>query len=256
MINPKKVADNFSKSAETYENNAHFQSEAADRLMSTVSKLMAGHKPPKRILEIGCGTGFLTRQLLKQFPGSKFVVTDISTNMLDRCERGTSNIVERLSIDVKYEYLDINDGPPHGQFDLVVSGLTFQWLDNLEQVMESIQDGMTFDGKLVFTTLLDSTFSTIRHAFEKLGVRYPGATFLTKRELNACCSLFRHVEIVESTHEDEYESILDFLRHIRLTGTGNPGHPLSPKELRRVIRHFNDDHILGNYHLAVVACDV
>jgi ubiquinone/menaquinone biosynthesis C-methylase UbiE len=41
-----------------------------------------------RILEIGCGTGLLTRQLRSLFQDAEIVATDISLEMIRQAERG------------------------------------------------------------------------------------------------------------------------------------------------------------------------
>ena len=56
MIDKKLVRDRFSKNLEKYNEHARIQKRMAERLFSFIPE-----KKYKRILEIGCGTGFLTK---------------------------------------------------------------------------------------------------------------------------------------------------------------------------------------------------
>ena len=42
----------------------------------------------RRILEIGCGTGLLTRDIQARWPDAEIIVTDLSPGMLDKAAAG------------------------------------------------------------------------------------------------------------------------------------------------------------------------
>ena len=59
-MNKELIHNRFAKNLKSYDENAKIQKRMAERLMSFIN-----NKSPKNILEIGCGTGFLTK-LIKE----------------------------------------------------------------------------------------------------------------------------------------------------------------------------------------------
>lgn len=116
-----KVIRNFDRHAHSYESNAALQDSVAEHLISRLPDL---NKENPQILEIGCGTGLLTRRLLQKYPHAQFHITDMSEEMLRRtrnkyaCDRARFFIMDG-------EHPDCDD-----QYDLIVSAMTFHWFDD------------------------------------------------------------------------------------------------------------------------------
>ena len=71
------VAETFAAHVGEYERSARLQAQSAEKL--------AGHLPElddAKILEIGCGTGFLTQHLLERYPDADFLITDLAPEMV------------------------------------------------------------------------------------------------------------------------------------------------------------------------------
>jgi malonyl-CoA O-methyltransferase len=68
----------FDRAASTYGAHSGLQGRMAERL----SDLLIGFPNPRDVLEIGCGTGHLTRVLQRRLPGALFTVTDAAPRML------------------------------------------------------------------------------------------------------------------------------------------------------------------------------
>jgi tRNA (cmo5U34)-methyltransferase len=84
---------------------------------------------PKRILELGCGTGNLSELIVKTYPKSEKVLVDISEEVLSRCKN-------RLEDNNRIEYCqaDINELDfPADSFDLIVSSITIHHLKHQEK---------------------------------------------------------------------------------------------------------------------------
>ena len=134
------VARNFSRSAKSYAMAGSFQKLAAQRLYELIGRECANPAEVASVLELGCGTGFLTIGLINLFPEAGFVVSDISEKMLDKC-RG--NITERMegamSPPPRFECYDIAEAHIEKNYDLIISALAFQWIRDLNPVLENIQ---------------------------------------------------------------------------------------------------------------------
>lgn len=84
---------------------------------------------PKRILELGCGTGNLSLKLKQQFPDAELVLTDISPDILAQCK-------QRLGTDsnIRYEQADFRTMEFEADsFDLVTSTISIHHLTDPEK---------------------------------------------------------------------------------------------------------------------------
>ncbi|MCK4753353.1 MAG: class I SAM-dependent methyltransferase [Planctomycetes bacterium] len=84
---------------------------------------------PKRILELGCGTGNLSELIVKTYPNAEKVLVDISEEAIGQCKN-------RLKDNDRIEYCqaDISELDfPAEAFDLIVSSITIHHLKHHEK---------------------------------------------------------------------------------------------------------------------------
>ncbi len=75
----------FSAAAVTYDQVAHVQCEVADRLLLSLATV----RRPERVLDIGCGTGYLTRRLADLWPHAWIEGVDFAPGMIDQARHRT-----------------------------------------------------------------------------------------------------------------------------------------------------------------------
>lgn len=245
------VEKNFSRDPDYYHLYADTQLYAADKLAALIAEQVKS--PVKSILEIGCGTGFLTEKVMARFPAGKFQITDISPTMLKFCESQTRALREKHQIAAEFAENDISNCCPNGQYDLIVSSLAFQWVPNLEQTVKQLQSQLTPGGQLMFTTLSDGTFAAVKETFTGAKIFFPGPDLLTAEQIQSACNSFASVEISNETRTEEFSSMLEFLRHIQGTGAGNAtGTPLQTAELKKILKR--SDIIHADYNITYAVC--
>ncbi len=84
---------------------------------------------PKRILELGCGTGNLSELIVKTYPNAEKVLVDISEEVISQCKSRLEN-----NDRVEYYQADINELDfPADSFDLIVSSITIHHLKHHEK---------------------------------------------------------------------------------------------------------------------------
>ena len=101
MINKELMRDRFAKNLKSYDENAKIQKRMAERLMSFIN-----NKSPKNILEIGCGTGFLTKLIKEKLNYENLTTIDI----VKECESYIKNIdsnIEFIANDIE-EFIKTN----------------------------------------------------------------------------------------------------------------------------------------------------
>ncbi|MBC7905908.1 MAG: methyltransferase domain-containing protein [Rhodospirillaceae bacterium] len=229
MTRKQTVAAAFGSAASTYDKNAQAQSRAADGVVDLVLARTLPRNPC--VLEVGCGTGLLTRKLLPKV-GGDWLVTDLSPAMVKAAEDNTCAINATFRV-MDGEHPDV----PTGLFDLVVSNLAAQWFCDLGRALNQLQACLSPGGVLVLSTLGRGSFKEWRAAHETLGLSCGMPVYPTAEELAALLPAGSRVlsEQVIIGHDDGY----DFVESLKRIGAGTPntGHvPLSPGALRKVLR--------------------
>lgn len=97
------------------------------------------NEPKGSILEIGCGPGNITRQILKIRPQLSILATDVSENMVELAQKNNPPIRTKV-LDCR-NIGDLNEG-----FDGIICGFTIPYLAR-QDVLKLISDGSTLLNK-------------------------------------------------------------------------------------------------------------
>jgi len=118
-----------------------------DEMLSMLFAYLPRHLSPKRILELGCGSGNLTLQVADYFPSSEITVVDFSEEMLSIC---SDRLREKRFVVVKSDFKELVF--PEESFDLVLSSIAIHHLrDEDKQVLfANIHRWLSKTGVLVF----------------------------------------------------------------------------------------------------------
>lgn len=96
-----------------------------DYYRTTTKFLAARIGMPKRVLDLGAGTGLLSYFWYQQCPNSEYVLVDIADEMLEIARKRFSGIDT-----VSYQTADYAEKFPRGDFDAVISALSIHHLEN------------------------------------------------------------------------------------------------------------------------------
>jgi malonyl-CoA O-methyltransferase len=238
MTRKESVAGAFGAAAGTYESAAQVQIRAADRLVELVDGLGLPAQPT--VMEVGCGTGVLTRRLLPKL-GGDWLVTDLSPAMVETAQAGLTapKVVFRT---MDGEHPDV----PTGLFDLVVSNLAAQWFHDLGRALNRLLACLSPGGTLALSTLGAGSFAQWRMAHERLGLTAGTPPYPTAAELSALLPTGARIisETIEISHPDAH-AFLDSLRRIGATVPAAGHAPLTPGQLRRVMRSLGTPAIIS-----------
>lgn len=252
MIEPELVKKNFSRAPDYYHKNAEIQRYVANKLTGIIQKKAC--KKIENILEIGCGTGFLTEKLFSLFPMAKFTISDISSPMLQFCKNQTQALRSKNKISADFLLNDIAKTSPDGKFDLIVSSLTLQWINDLSAILQQIRKHLSENGMIIFATLSQGTFASVKKVFNDLNIPFPGPQLLSVQEIKSACGHFSKIETTNEQRVENFDSMLLFLRHIQKTGAGNAsGRPLPFKDLKKIIEQYHQEKV-AEYNITYVVC--
>lgn len=216
-----KMANTFGQRCETYDTYATVQKNIARTLTGFLPDLSA-----PRILEIGCGTGFLTRHLFEKYPQGEFDITDVSPDMVSFCRGHLQHK------NARFFTADANDdGHFTNAYDVIVSAMALQWTSNPTEVLRNLNT----IAPVYYAVPGNDHFQEWQSCLNDLGLSYGG---LPERQ-------WPH--IIDGTYKTvAYDSGLSFLRLLKKTGvsTARKNHtPLKTNEIRTAMRrldtHYN-----------------
>ena len=249
MQPPRKarIARAFDR-AEQYENEAKIQRVVAARLAERIMRLDVDPLVPA--LEIGCGTGFLTKALLDAWPTLALTVNDIAPAMLDRTRESIGelpNLSYRLGDGEHFE------GAP-GSFGLITSSLAFQWFECPAAAIARLCAMLRPGGWLAFATLTAGSFREWKEAQREAGLAgltrdYPDASALAE-----AIPSNSSVDVQSYCLQQSFADGLAFLRSLRAIGADARWEP-SPSSaalLKRAIRLFEQQGASVSYHIAEI----
>lgn len=258
----EQVAQRFGKAAITYESNAVIQARSAELLAQRI-KQQGTSLLPGPILEIGCGTGLFTRQLLRIFPDRKIVVSDASQAMLEICR---TNIEREMASDrarCKFRHLDgellvrdkysaarneateqLSADTEQGRageigFACIVANFAFHWFSDLGKALESLSTLLRPGGYIIFSVPGADSFPEWRELCCANGVPFTANPLPSFDDLvNAAGCAGLNVSIKEELLSAPAAPIREVLHSLRLVGASTrkgKGH-LSVSQLRKLMR--------------------
>ncbi|QHC36254.1 dethiobiotin synthase [Komagataeibacter xylinus] len=244
MTRKDSIAARFDM-AQHYEQAARIQRIAATELARRIAAAMSPHAP-RRILEIGCGTGFLTRELRRLFPQAYITATDIAPGMLQRLARSMPDDAQLVLHRMDGEAPDLT-----GPFDLICSSLAMQWFADRKAALAALGRLLAPGGHMALATLCAGSFHQWRAAYDAVGrtcpmADYPPCTTLQAEWPDCGAGLWEDAEIIDTP-----ASPLAFVRELRAIGATHTDS--SPTDgLRRVLAAAGegDAPFAVSYHVA------
>ncbi len=186
MIDKELVKKRFSKSLDTYEDNAFVQKEMGTKLLSLLER-----KDFNSIFEIGCATGLLTKQINECLNYNSLTANDIVADAKSYVEDIVTDFIcediEKVTFDKKY--------------DLIISNACLQWCNDINTTINKLLLALDDNGILAFTLFGEDNLKEIKNLFN----------FQNKVCVSA--KIFK-----EETIKLYFNTPLDVLKHIKLTG--------------------------------------
>lgn len=215
----EKVARSFSRAAQSYDNFAGLQRDVALETAALISSA------PACALDIGCGTGNVTKELTRLYPEADVFAVDLSHGMVNVTREAANNCKGFITADL--EALPFADAT----FDTLVSSLTYQWTKELQLAMDEAYRVLLPGGTFVFSTLGPGTFKELRELRADLLNRTgrnglpPSLKFASSDILAKTIKAAGFEVIVMRTTEvrREYEDLFTLLKTLKGIGALNPG---------------------------------
>lgn len=242
----RRVAARFHDAAAHYDRHSPIQRQVA----LTLARAIANERLPReaRVLELGCGTGHLTRALLPLLPGSHWLATDIAPGMVQACRQALP-----AASRVRFAVMDAERPAVGKGFDLICASLAAQWFDDMEAALAQLAQILAPQGILAVSTLGTDTFGQWRAAHRTLGLAAATPAFPDRQAFRLAWPPVGTLRIWEQTLEQPHEDALDFVRSLRAIGADAPAaayRPLRATEMRRVLALLDGEGpVRARYHV-------
>ena len=222
-VKKQKIAHAFDKGAPNYDWAALVQREVAEKLMSFLPDTHAEPTPIK-ILEIGCGTGILTKMLLKKYPSAQITAIDISAKMIKNCRKKLPFVTYEQTDGETYETIE--------KFDLIISNMAIQWFDDPAMGINHFKDFLMKDGAVYYSTLGQNNFKEWRDVLKKLNFSPNNVPLINYDGI-----------IAEEFKHTMYHDPFDFIRSLKAIGANHSNAKrLSPQQLKQACAALKSEH--------------
>lgn len=230
-INKEIVGRRFSKCAERYCYKAHVQRMMASKLAENV----IGFGDFEDVLEVGCGSGFLTRDILKNHHPMRYYLNDLSEEMVAQASQHftpeTSKSLRLLTGDAELVDLPLN-------LDAIVSSAAIQWFQHVDLFFYKSARSLQRGGLLAFTTFGPDNFHEIKYLANK------SLDYLSLQQLREMLEPNFEIHLMKEERLIQwFGSAVEVLDHIRQTGVnGLNNNAMRVGELREFIRNYNQQY--------------
>lgn len=205
ILDKSEVKCRFRRSVESYDENAHVQKLIVEKLYKLLQLHLSG--TPRHVLEIGCGTGLLTRKLAGELKPDRLFINDLVYEMCSKTAT-TCGLADSSCLTGDVEELALP-----GTFDLIVSTSTFQWFTHLPATLEKLAASLLPGGLMVFSTFGKYNLHELR-ATTGSGLCYPSKEDISELLL----PFFDILRLEEEKQVLYFSSPLEILQHLKKTG--------------------------------------
>ncbi len=176
LIDKERARSAFSRSADSYDEAAVLQREVSKRMLERLDLVTL---EPKAVLDLGCGTGEQTHQLMQRYPKAQIHALDFALPMLGRARRQGRWLRRPRCICGDMEQLPLADD----SMDLICSNLAFQWAADPQKLYRECLRVLRPNGLLMFTTFGPDTLHELRSAWAAVDAHAHVSPFMDMHDL-------------------------------------------------------------------------
>ncbi len=257
-LDKAKVRRSFGAAALSYDGLAELQRRVALELLNRFPPL----EEDGVLLDVGCGTGFLSKRLAGRAASHLLVALDLALPMLQASRRNYPGMAAH------YLCADAERLPFAAQsVSQIYSNLALQWMQDLPATLDEFRRALGPKGRLVFATFGPATLHELKSAWAAVDSYTHVNSFhdiaAIRRFLRA--AEFRNICAESVIYQTGYPSVQDLMRELKGIGAHNVNHGRNRKlttrtQLQRMIASYQKQvqgaEIIASYEIIFVKAEV
>lgn len=253
-LDKSKIRRSFASAADSYDSAAMLQRQAGLALLQKFPlQASAG-----TVMDMGCGTGFLTRQLVFDTVKQPLLALDIALPMLQTARRNGRGLpVDYLCADA--EKLPFADN----SLQQIYSNLALQWCLDLPVVFNDVRRILLPGGCLAFSTFGPATLRELKAAWATVDDFVHVNDFYSLEQIRGFLQAagLTSVDCESVMYRLQYPSVLALMHELKNLGAHNVSQarnrrPTTHRQLQQMLLHYEsgmaDDEIIASYEIIFV----
>jgi len=212
-----KISSQFSKYATEYSSYSIIQDKVIKKLLSDIKY------KPKKILDLGCGSGALCKNIDWKY--ESFTGVDFAPGMLELHPKGKN--IESIYGDFNDKHLFEN--LLTYQYDYIFSASALQWAEDLDSVFKNIKLLNTPFSFAIFTS---GTFTTLNKTASLEPLLRDSKTIKKLADNYFRCDF----EVVK--YKLEFDSTREMFRYIKKSGVSASRNLLNYKQTKKLMKEY------------------
>lgn len=214
---------NFNRKAKEYDEYATVQKV----LLLEMEELLSQTQTPESILELGAGTGLLTRRLCQTFPLSHVIATDHAEKMIQEGAKRTPQATWK-NIDAW--------GVEHTPVDLLISASLLQWAPAPQAYFSQWHSLLTKEGRMIHGFYIEPTLQELFSLLSEPSLPFRDEHFWKQIVEESGYEILQWKIVA---HRQQYSSAYHFFKSLHQTGTV-PERKLSYAEMKSLLRRYEE----------------
>ena len=243
-LDKARIKQSFSAASVTYDSVARLQRTVGKELLHSIDTAKLNGK----VLDLGCGTGFLTGELSAYSRHEIMIALDIALPMLRTTQNKLADKRNIMCVCADAEQL-----PIAGQsIDSVVSNLALQWCSNLDAVFTSIKQALKSEGQLVFSTFGPLTLHELKNAWATVDHYHHVNAFYSEAQIKEFLlqAGFKNIQLKSNLYTSRYDSVWTLMQELKNLGAhhvieGRNKKITTKKAMQQMIEAYEKQRISG-----------
>lgn len=214
-IDKNKVKQSFASAVDSYDEMAYLQRKVGLQLFQQISE----ESDYGLVVDVGCGTGFLTQQLIDLALVKQVLAIDIALSMVRRTRAKLEEVENTQYICADAECMPLKKH----SVDMIVSNLALQWCQNLTAVFNGFKNTLNRDGQLLFSSFGPATLQELKRAWVEVDDYSHVNEFYSADEIHDYLAQagFTDIKITTKFYQSSYQTVVELMRELKGIGAHN-----------------------------------